>query len=114
MIEAEIRAGEKAETRMKNADAREDRTTAKQQADHSRKKIESFQTLPKSPGDYCTLIRTPLAVFDVNDVLDATSKVTTRGARGQNTNRMNLARGFTHQSGITTVCKRVDSIDPVL
>ena len=43
MIEAEIRAGEKAEARMKNADAREDRTTAKQQADHSRKILSGFR-----------------------------------------------------------------------
>jgi hypothetical protein len=27
---------------------------------------------------------------------------------------MNLTRGFAHQSGITTVCKRVDGTDPVL
>ena len=103
MIETEIRAGERAEARMKDAGAREERSTAKQQADHSRKKIEALQTLVRSPGDYYTLIRTPLQPIGANDVLDATSKVTTRGVRGQNTNRTNLARGFAHQSDTKTV-----------
>jgi hypothetical protein len=114
--EAEIRAGERVEARMKNAKLpREERSTAKQQAYHSRKKVEALQTLTVAPMDYFLLTRTPLEPFHVSDVLDATSKVTTRQpGRGQNTNRMNLARAFAHQSGLTTVCKRSDVVDLVL
>ena len=65
--------------------------------------------------DYFALTRTLFAPFDVSDVVDATSKVTTRQlGRGQNTNRMNLARAVAHQSGIMTVCKRADGAEPVL
>ena len=79
MIETEIRASEKAEARMKDADAREDRSTAKQQVDHShsRKKIEALQTLVKSLGGGLLHAdqNAPLQPFDANDVLGATSKV---------------------------------------
>ena len=116
MIEAESRMGERVEARMKDAKLpREERSTAKQQADHSRKKIEALHMLIAAPMDYFALSRTPLEPFDVSDALDATSKVTTRQpGRGQNTDRMNLARAFAYQSGVMAVCKRADVDDPVL
>ena len=116
MIEAESRAGERVEARMKDAELpREERSTAKQQADHSRKKIEALQALIMAPMDYFALSRTPLEPFDVSDALDTTSKATTRQpGRGQNTDRMNLARAFAYQSGVITVCKRADVDDPAL
>ena len=116
MIEAESRAGERVEARMKDAELpREERSTAKQKADHSRKKIEALQTLIMAPMDYFALSRTPLEPFDVSDALDTTSKATTRQpGRGQNTDRMNLARAFAYQSGVITVCKRADVDDPAL
>ena len=79
MIEAESRMGERVEARMKDSKLpREERSTAKQQADHSRKKIEALHTLIAAPMDYFALSRTPLEPFDVSGALDATSKVTTR------------------------------------
>jgi hypothetical protein len=119
MIEAELRALDKAEARMKVVDmvvesSKAKRSTAKQQADHSRTKNTALQVLLQRPDIYLTLIKTPLEVYDANNVMDATSKITVRGPKGANSKRTNPARAFMHQTGLLTVCKRVDDMDAVL
>ena len=83
MIEAELRALDKAEARMKVVESsKAKRSTAKQQADHSRTKNTALQVLLQRPDIYLTLIKTPLEVYDANNVMDATSKITVRGPQG--------------------------------